>query len=273
MTFRRGGVPALAAIVQLLLFVLAPCAAHAQDDSAEGFDFHVMRRINAHGDEYNSVAAAHGARRLVSGAGKVLLRLGDWGVRVFAASDGFAYAAGRVVRLASAATGETVREFTTDGDVARLAVSNNRRLLAASDAAGSLYLFDAATGQRRKSREKVESVMCVAPADDGGAVYAAGFDASIRRWDVAAGVLSPVGETRGQCSTLRLSDDGRRFVVGGNHHDVAVYDARTGERIGYYLSEAADFYMTNVWLSGDRLVYTADGGVLYDGELIPSRQD
>jgi hypothetical protein len=53
---------------------------------------------------------------------------------------------------------------------------------------------------------------------------------------------------------------------------VSVYDARTGERVGYYLSEAADFYVTNVWLDADRLVYTADGGVLYDGQLIPARR-
>lgn len=210
---------------------------------------------------------------LESGAVKVLLRPEGPGARVYAAGEGFVYASGAVVRLASGSTGETLREFSADARVERFAVSNNRRRLAVADEGGALYLFDVAAGRREKSREQAENPTCLAPADDGRAVYAAEFRGRLRRWDAGTGALSDAGELRGQCAALRVSTDGRRLAVGGNHHDVAVYDARTGERVGHYLSEAADFYVTNVWLDGRRLVYTADGGVLYDGNLVPSVRD
>jgi hypothetical protein len=41
----------------------------------------------------------------------------------------------------------------------------------------------------------------------------------------------------------------------------------TGERLAYFQTEAADFYVTNVWLLGNRLLFTTDAGVLKDGLL------
>jgi len=54
-------------------------------------------------------------------------------------------------------------------------------------------------------------------------------------------------------------------VNGGNHRDVAVYEIATGERRLYFEIGAADFYVTNVWLGGDRLLFSTDAGVLFDG--------
>lgn len=81
----------------------------------------------------------------------------------------------------------------------------------------------------------------------------------IRRW-VFTGI-------RGQCRELRLSAGEDLILVGGNHRDVAIYDAKTGKKVAAFDTEAADFNVTNVWLRGDRLIFTTDAGVLLDGML------
>ena len=50
-----------------------PCASHAQESGGEGFDFQTMRRVNVHGDEYNSVAASTDGNRLVIGTERGLV--------------------------------------------------------------------------------------------------------------------------------------------------------------------------------------------------------
>jgi hypothetical protein len=52
---------------------------------------------------------------------------------------------------------------------------------------------------------------------------------------------------------------------------VMIFEASGGKQIGEYRSEAADFYVTNAWLKGDRLFYFTDAGVLFDGVLEPEQ--
>jgi len=66
---------------------------------------------------------------------------------------------------------------------------------------------------------------------------------------------------------MRLSRDENEILIGGNHRDVAVYDIARGERRLYFESAAADFYVTNVWLSGDRMLFSTDAGVLFEGRV------
>ena len=201
-------------------------------------------------------------------AQKELLSLSDPFTHVVAAGQNFIYHHEQSLVLASGETGATVREFKLDAPVAQFALSNNRRLLAAADNAGSLYVFELATGQRRRvSKDKIKALSCLAVTNDGRNVYTTEFEASIRRWDTQTDTPTQIGGVRGQCRALSLSQDERRLVIGGNHRDFAVYDAHTGKRIGYFDTEAADFYVTNVWLAGDHLIYTTDGGVLFAGQL------
>src|SRR5205085_5955272 len=44
--------------------------AHAQEDAPADFDFHITHRINAHGDEFNSLALSADGRRVVVGTEK-----------------------------------------------------------------------------------------------------------------------------------------------------------------------------------------------------------
>jgi hypothetical protein len=77
--------------------------------------------------------------------------------------------------------------------------------------------------------------------------------------------MKEMGSIRGQAQTLKLSRDEKEIVIGGNHRDVAVYEISTGERRLYFSIAAADFFVTNVWLGGDRLLFSTDAGVLFDG--------
>lgn len=77
--------------------------------------------------------------------------------------------------------------------------------------------------------------------------------------------MKEIASITGQARTLKLSPDEREIVVGGNHRDVAVFDIASGEERLHFRVNASDFYVTNVWLSGDRLLFSTDAGVLFDG--------
>jgi hypothetical protein len=64
-----------------------------------------------------------------------------------------------------------------------------------------------------------------------------------------------------------LSSDETKILFGGHHRDVAVYDATDGRELLSLTVASADFYVTNVWSSGGRLIFTTDAGVMLDGGI------
>ena len=88
--------------------------------------------------------------------------------------------------------------------------------------------------------------------------------------DTRQNSFKELGEHEGQCVCLRLSEDERCLVMGGNHRDYMVFDAESGEELDYGRTADADFYVTNGWLDGDRLIFTTDLGLLY--ECVPHLQ-
>ena len=205
---------------------------------------------------------------LVSGNVRTLFEVHEPFVRVVGAAGGFIYNKSNKLVLASGTTGATVREFRVEPALEQYEVSENGEWLVAANEDGQLYCFAVKTGRRfYVSREKVESLTRLAITDDGRYVYTTDFQASLRRWDTTHKTMKEISSIRGQARSLRLSTDEKRILVGGNHRDVSVYDVATGERISYLQVTSADFYVTNVWLGGDRLVFTTDAGVLLDGRL------
>src|SRR5262249_38064655 len=118
-----------------------------------------------------------------------------------------------------------------------------------------------------------DSLTRLAVSDDGRWVYTTEFTAGLKRWDAQNDRFENLNAIRGQCRELRLSADQSRILVGGNHRDVAIDDAKTGEESGNFVTDGADFNVTNVWARGDRLIYTTDYGVMFDGKLESSRRD
>jgi WD40 repeat protein len=204
---------------------------------------------------------------LRTGEERTLLEVGEPFVRVYAASGGFVY--GREDRIVLASQdGATLREFGVGEKVECFAVSRNGRWLAVAGESGALNLFEVSTGRRVLSQTaKIESLSRIAVTGDGRYVYTTEWGAHLRRWDTRADTSEDLGDYKGQSSCLRLSQDERRVVIGGNHRDVGVYDAANGNTLAYFRVTASDFYVTNGWLSGDRLIFTTDSGVMFDGLL------
>lgn len=205
---------------------------------------------------------------LESGAQKKLLSVNQPFVAVKAAGNDFLYNSGDKIKLAAARDGATIKEFKVADNVALFAVSANGLWLAVADAVGQLTLFNLKTGESRNwTGGKIDSPTQIAVTNDGQFVYTTEFEAHLRRWDTVKQNSTDLGQMRGQAHCLELSADEKRIIIGGNHRDVGIYDAASGKRLFYTDVEASDFYVTNVWLRGTRLIYTTDGGVIFDGNL------
>jgi WD40 repeat protein len=186
---------------------------------------------------------------------------------VFAAGEGFVYLSADRVVLASS-SGATEREFAVEEPISCFGVSRNGRWLAVGVKSGALNLFDVSTGRRTLSKSvKIENISRIAVSNDGRYEYTTEWMAHLRRWDTRADTSEDLGNYRGQSSFLRLSKDEKRIVIGGNHRDIAVHDAASGKTLADFSTSASDFYVTNGWLSGDRLIFTTDSGVMFEGAL------
>ena len=205
---------------------------------------------------------------LSSGQSRTLLDVPEPFVGVHAAPGGFVYKNGNKLVLAKWTDGATIREYPIEGEIDGFAVSANGEWLVAANGTGSLFRFEIRNGTRSPvGAENVDSLTGLTISNDGRYVYTTEFGAKLRQWDTQTSLMKELGSIRGQARTLRLSRDEKEIAIGGNHRDVAVYEIATGERRLYFEIAAADFYVTNVWLGGDRLLFSTDAGVLFDGRM------
>ena len=205
---------------------------------------------------------------LNSGQSRTLFDVPEPFVGVHTAVGGFVYKRGNNLVLAKWTDGATMREYAIAGELDAFAVSANGEWLVAANETGSLFRFDIRKGTRSPvGAESIKSLTGVTISSDGRYVYTTEFEAKLRQWDTQTSLMTELGSIRGQVRTLRLSRDEKEIAIGGNHRDVAVYEVATGERRLYFEIGAADFYVTNVWLGGDRLLFSTDAGVLFDGRV------
>ena len=203
---------------------------------------------------------------LISGQSRTLFEAPEPFVGVHAAAGGFIYKRGNDLVLAKWTNGVTIREYAIEGKLDFFAVSANGEWLVAANETGSLFRFEVRKGTRTPvGAENVKSLTGLTISNEGRYVYTVEFEATLRQWDTQTSVMKKIGSIRGQARALRLSRDEKEIAIGGNHRDVAVYEIATGERRLYFEIAAADFYVTNVWLGGDRLLFSTDAGVVFDG--------
>ena len=218
-----------------------------------------------------SASSAESATRisvgdLSSGQSRTLFEVPEPFVGVHAAVGGFVYERGDNLVLAKWSDGATIREYKIEGGLGGFDVSANGEWLVAVNDTGSLFRFEIRTGARSPvGAENIKNLTGLTISNDGRYVYTTEFEAKLRQWDTQTSIMKELGSIRGQARSLRLSRDEKEIAIGGNHRDVAVYEIATGERRLYFEIGAADFYVTNVWLGGDRLLFSTDAGVLFDG--------
>ncbi len=201
---------------------------------------------------------------LVTGESRHLFDIEEPFVQVHAAAGGFVYSRNDRIVLANG-NGAAIRELKVEGKLGEYAVSANGEWLVAANESDKLFRFEIKTGKRTDvGDQKVESLTRLTITNDGRFVYTTDFHANLKKWDVKTNTVTDLAGIRGQAKTLKLSSDEKEIVVGGNHRDVAVYDS-AGERRLYMTLTASDFYVTNVWLGGDRLLFSTDAGVIFDG--------
>ena len=203
---------------------------------------------------------------IVTGQSRTLYELQEPFVQVEAAAGGFIYRNGKRLVLAEGFNGTTVREYAVVGAAGDYAISANGQWLVAENRSGKLFRFDIKTGRRTNvGRQKVESLTRLTITNDGRYVYTIDFQGTLKRWETRSGVMKEVATIRGQARTLKLSREEREILFGGNHRDVVIVDIASGKEKFNIQMAAADFYVTNVWLGGDRLLFSTDAGVLFDG--------
>jgi WD40 repeat protein len=210
------------------------------------------------------------------------------------------------VRLASAATGEVLRDYDPQQEwVTAVAFDLSSGVLASGGSDGSVVLRDLAddTQQRRSTDSRVWRIVVagdlIATAHEDGSVHvedmAAGravfetqFDQRVTGLDLDRGRLL-VGRYDGRVLVIELdgaqvqvdldasedthpvvafSPDGRRFAVGSGDRTVRLYDAENGELC--FSAEGHEAGVTGVAFTpdGSRLVTSATDGLvkLWDAE-------
>jgi len=142
------------------------------------------------------------------------------------------------------------------------AVAPDGGSLAVAGLDGTVYVFDADSGEERQRLEgHHDAVFGLAFAPD-GVLLSASADRTVRRWDVTAGrLLACLDGHRAAVAQTACSGDGRRLVTAGADGEVIVWDTRSGEALhshrlpGKALSAAFAPDGTAVAAGGERACY------------------
>ena len=113
-----------------------------------------------------------------------------------------------------------------------MAIAPDGSWLAAGDRAGSVRIWDPASGEQRAvlTGPRVgNAVIALAIAPDGGWLASGGVDGSVRIWDPASGEQRAVltGHTGG-VTAVAIAPDGGWLASGGVDGSVRIWDPATG---------------------------------------------
>ncbi|HEV3142575.1 MAG TPA: sigma-70 family RNA polymerase sigma factor [Gemmataceae bacterium] len=131
------------------------------------------------------------------------------------------------------ATGKILRQWTNFPDtVTSLAVSPDGHTLAAASA-GSVRVFDVASGAEKQDSHHSAAVNVLAFSPDGKTLYTGSADRTLRQWDAATGKhLRIFDEHLAGVTALAVSPDGKWIASAGSNNRpnvIRLWDAASGQ--------------------------------------------
>jgi WD40 repeat protein len=209
---------------------------------------------------------------LQTGQQRKILDVNSWRARIAVVDGQLVYPDGNRIKLAPIDTSQNTKELVVPGLVVNTALSANRRWIAVVDGKKNLSVFDLKTLQKRSIAIELENSGALVVTNDGGYVYQIANGGELTKWNINTGqtsqsVLSRIREMHSNVDFMTLSQDDRWLVTAGNHGDVGIFDRETGRLLCYTRTSAAAFYVEKIWTNGNRMIFTTDTGVMFDGIL------
>ncbi|HUS14025.1 MAG TPA: WD40 repeat domain-containing protein, partial [Chloroflexia bacterium] len=173
-------------------------------------------------------------------------------------------AEGPIVHLRELETGRELQQFAGDpADIANLAVTPDGRTLVTGNRAGSLAVWDVASGQlRRHVAIGPGRIEALAVAPDGGRValvILGSGGAALSRWDLQTGLaLPPLKGLQGQVLAVAYAHQSNQMITGGLDKTAQLWDAQTGAP-GPVLAGHTSRIDAVAFSPDDRMVVTTSG--------------
>ncbi len=195
-----------------------------------------------------------------------------WRSRIAVADNQIILAEGDRLRFIAVDSGQVTRELRLPSPVLTSTISENRRWLALLDNAQKLTILDLKTLKRRRVVFKPKDAGPLAVTNDGRYVSLVAHGGRFLTYDLKTAkltesVLKEIRDVHSNVDFLTLANDDKWIVVTGNHGDVGVFDRATARLVSYTRVSAAAFYIETAWIRDNRIIFTTDIGVLFDGRL------
>lgn len=155
----------------------------------------------------------------------------------------------------------TTKQFPveTDDPISALTLSTDNRTLITADDSGVVHIWDAETGQSKKTIPVGQQITAVAIDASGQLLAAARADRSIVVWDIKTGAVR--GEFKKHADTinaLAFSPDSRTLASGGDDRSAILWDLATGK--SKRTLKGHDLTVTSLAFSPDGLTLASGSG-------------
>lgn len=195
-----------------------------------------------------------------------------WRSRIAVADNQIILAEGDRLKFLAVDSGQLTRELRLPSPILTSTISENRRWLALVDNAQKLTIFDLTTLKKRRVAFKPKDAGPLAVTNDGRYVSLVAHGGRLLTYDLKTAkltesVLKEIRDVHSNVDFMTLANDDKWIVVTGNHGDVGVFDRSTARLVSYTRVSAAAFYVETAWVRGNRIIFTTDIGVLFDGRL------
>jgi hypothetical protein len=168
------------------------------------------------------------------------------------------------VHVWDSATGELLRQWQLpESQVKRSALAVDGKLLATTDSAGRVTLWDVPGGKRLRAL-KGSLGTGVALSPDGKSVVAGTPEGELGVWDAATGRFraSLPKSSWSLGTTVAISQDGRRIAAGRMDGTIGVWDAATGKAVRSLPGDGFNLHLLAFTPSGNGLASAGRSGLV-----------